>query len=343
MEQESQSSTPKPETTQSNNNQTTVNSTETLNNNITNQTTPQMKLVREEIKFEQVYVDFIDLTENRLNEFRTKLNTLKEKEREIRKRAAALNSLETFIFDFKDKITQDEFIKCSTESERETLSKKLDEADAWMSDSDDSVETKAFTEKLNDLKSTAKSILFRIKEKKLRPKRLEELKDVLNRSVEFLNNSKNLTGTDLPLTETEWNTLDKLINSTKDWRVKMLNEQAKVAENEDPKLLSSDIQEKIDALKREVNYLVSKIKYFRPKTKKPPTAEKQQNKTANATNTDESNGTSNEEDESTKNQQEESNKNEDNYFNEEDGDQQDEQNEKTSTTTETSSTNNPEL
>lgn len=61
----------------------------------------------------------------------------------------------------------------------------------------------------------------------------------------------------------------------------MLNEQAKAADNEQPKLTSIDISDKIDALKREVNYLVSKIKYFRPKTtKKPPTANKS-NSTAN--------------------------------------------------------------
>jgi hypothetical protein len=69
----------------------------------------------------------------------------------------------------------------------------------------------------------------------------------------------------------------------------MLNEQAKAADNEQPKLTSTDISEKIDALKREVNYLVSKIKYFRPKTtKKPPTSSKTNgtNTSANKTESD---------------------------------------------------------
>ena len=67
----------------------------------------------------------------------------------------------------------------------------------------------------------------------------------------------------------------------------MLNEQAKVAENETPKLLSADISDRIDALKREVNYLVSKIKYFRPKTtKKPPTVKKPANSTSSANKTE---------------------------------------------------------
>lgn len=66
-----------------------------------------------------------------------------------------------------------------------------------------------------ELKSSCRDVKFRISEKKLRPKRLDELRDVLNKSAGFLANTKNLTGENLPLTETEWNSLDKLINATK--------------------------------------------------------------------------------------------------------------------------------
>ena len=65
----------------------------------------------------------------------------------------------------------------------------------------------------------------------------------------------------------------------KEWRVKLLNEQAKVADNEQPKLLTNDISDKIDNLKREVSYLVTKIKYFRPPTKKPPVKAEESDKT----------------------------------------------------------------
>jgi len=167
-------------------------------------------------------------------------------------------------------LSQDDFVKCTTEEEREKIKTSLDEADNWMSDADDSVETKAFVDRLADLKTLCKDVFFRLNEKKYRPRKLDELKEVFNKSTEFLNNVRNLTGEDLPLTEVEWNTLDKLINSTKDWRIKMLNEQAKVSDNEQPKLLVSDIHNKMEELKREVNYLLNKIKYFRPKTTKKP-------------------------------------------------------------------------
>jgi hypothetical protein len=52
-----------------------------------------------------------------------------------------------------------------------------------------------------------------------------------------------------------------------------------LADNEQPKLLSNDIVDKMDALKREVSYLVTKIKYFRPPTKKTPLKNDEEKKT----------------------------------------------------------------
>ena len=69
--------------------------------------------------------------------------------------------------------------------------------------------------KLGELKKVSKEVFFRLKEKTLRPKRLDELKEVLNKSIEFLGTIKNLTGEDLPLTEVQYTTFEKLINSTK--------------------------------------------------------------------------------------------------------------------------------
>jgi hypothetical protein len=46
----------------------------------------------------------------------------------------------------------------------------------------------------------------------------------------------------------------------------MLTEQSKLGDDEHPKLLTSDLDEKADALKREISYLVNKAKYFKPKT-----------------------------------------------------------------------------
>lgn len=177
--------------------------------------TSNVTLVREQIKFERVDLDYKPITRGEIDDSRAKLKVIKEKEKEKRKRASAINSLETFIFDIRDKLTQDEFIKVSKEDERQKISAKVEEIDAWLSETDQSVETQEFNNRLTELKNVCRDPLFRLNEKNYRPRRLDELKDVINKSVEFLGNVKNLTGEDKPLTEVEWNTLEKLITSVK--------------------------------------------------------------------------------------------------------------------------------
>lgn len=269
-----ETTTPVPPSTENATNQTNANNTTATPADQTapvKNATVNLTLLREDIKYDAVDLDLIELNKDLLDGSRSKLQLIKEKEKEKRKKAAAINSLEAFIFDTRDRLSQDEFVKCSTEEERDKISQKLTEVDNWLMDADNSVETKEYNDRLNELKSVSREVFFRINEKKLRPKKLDELKETMNKSLEFFNNVQNLTGEDQPLTKVEVTALEKLINSTKEWRIKMINEQAKVLDNQQPKLLSTDVQEKLDALRREVSYLVSKIKYFRPKTKKPVT------------------------------------------------------------------------
>lgn len=192
-------------TVNANTNDTALNATKSVN----------LTVLREDIKFESVQIDLKPIEKQLYDESVAKLQAIKEKEKEKRKRAMAFNSLETFIFDTRDKLNQEEFIKCSTEKEREAIAAKLDEVDAWLSEADDTVETKIFQEKLTELRNVSRDVYFRLSERRLRPKKLDELKDVMNRSVSFLNTLANYTGEDLPLTEIERSTLDKLINTTK--------------------------------------------------------------------------------------------------------------------------------
>lgn len=92
----------------------------------------------------------------------------------------------------------------------------------------------------------------------------------------------------------------------------MLNEQAKVADYETPKLLSSDISEKMDALRREVSYLITKAKYFRPKPKK--TTENVKSNTTKTTDDEKKQKEGSDADESTK----EEHKSQEEQFSEED-------------------------
>ncbi|MEE6519937.1 hypothetical protein FKM82_017719 [Ascaphus truei] len=69
-------------------------------------------------------------------------------------------------------------------------------------------------------------------------------------------------------TEVELNTLEKLISDSWTWKNETLAEQAKLPPTEKPALLSKDIEQKLSALDREVQYLLNKAKFSKPKPKK---------------------------------------------------------------------------
>ena len=70
------------------------------------------------------------------------MRELKRKDEEKLQLAKATNDLESFIVDTQDKLYQEDYEKCSTESEREELQKSLSEASDWLYEQDSSTEKK---------------------------------------------------------------------------------------------------------------------------------------------------------------------------------------------------------
>jgi hypothetical protein len=61
------------------------------------------------------------------------LNKFDEGENVRRRHEAAINSLEAYIFDMRDKLlTRDEYVKLSTEETQKQISEQLDAAATWM-------------------------------------------------------------------------------------------------------------------------------------------------------------------------------------------------------------------
>lgn len=242
---------------------------ETAKNETVNATQPTVNVtyIKEDVKFQVTRLDHVEFTEQQMKDAVNKLELIKMKEKQKKLKAAAVNSIESFIFDTKDKLEQSEFQSLTTVEERSLIKSRLQEADNWMTEENhDTIALETFESKLKELKQVSKDFFFRLDERKERPKKLDELETVLKKSSEFLSDARNSTGTDLALTHDEWSSLDKLINGTQEWKTYQINEQAKLKDSDNPKLLASNIQDKIGALKREVQYLLTKIKYFRPKT-----------------------------------------------------------------------------
>uniref|UniRef100_A0A8C8WPC1 Hypoxia up-regulated protein 1 n=1 Tax=Panthera leo TaxID=9689 RepID=A0A8C8WPC1_PANLE len=219
----------------------------------------------EEIGVELVVLDLPDLPEDELAHSVQKLQDLTSRDLEKQEREKAANSLEAFIFETQDKLYQPEYQEVSTEEQREEISGKLGTASAWLEDEGFGATTVMLKEKLTELRKLCHGLFFRVEERKKWPERLAALDNLLNHSSMFLKGARLIPEMEQIFTEVEMTTLEKVINETWAWKNATVAEQAKLPATEKPVLLSKDIEAKMMALDREVQYLLNKAKFTKPR------------------------------------------------------------------------------
>ncbi|XP_042354699.1 hypoxia up-regulated protein 1 [Plectropomus leopardus] len=229
---------------------------------------PQKKSkISEDIAVELIINDILDPTADDVTSSKKKLQDLTNRDLAKQEREKALNSLEAFIFETQDKLYQEDYQLVVSEEEKEQISTKLREASEWMDEEGYSATTKQLQEKLSQLKSLCKDMFFRVEERRKWPDRLAALESMLNTSSFFLRSAKLIPEDDQIFTEVELNMLEKVINETTTWKNETVAEQEKRSPKERPILLSKDIESKLALLDREVNYLLNKAKFAKPKAK----------------------------------------------------------------------------
>ncbi|XP_025049816.1 hypoxia up-regulated protein 1 [Alligator sinensis] len=235
---------------------------------------PKKQKLVDEITIELDVNDVLDLLEDELKSSAKKLQDLTTRDLEKHEREKSANSLESFVFETQDKLFQEEYQFVSTEEQREEISRKLSEASNWMEEEGYAATTKELKEKLIELKKLCKGLFFRVEERKKWPDRLAALESLLNHSSIFLKGARMIPEPDQIFTEVELSTLEKAINETTIWKNETLAEQNKLPPTERPVLLSKDIELKIGALDREVQYLLNKAKFAKPRPRKEKNATK---------------------------------------------------------------------
>uniref|UniRef100_A0A3Q1M930 Hypoxia up-regulated protein 1 n=2 Tax=Bos TaxID=9903 RepID=A0A3Q1M930_BOVIN len=219
----------------------------------------------EEIGVELVVLDLPDLPEDQLARSAQKLQDLTLRDLQKQEREKAANSLEAFIFETQDKLYQPEYQEVSTEEQREDISGKLSATSTWLEDEGFGATTAMLKEKLAELRKLCHGLFFRVEERKKWPERLSALDNLLNHSSMFLKGARLIPEMDQIFTEVEMTTLEKIINETWAWKNTTVAEQAKLPATEKPVLLSKDIEAKMAALDREVQYLLNKAKFAKPR------------------------------------------------------------------------------
>ncbi|XP_077098501.1 hypoxia up-regulated protein 1 [Siphateles boraxobius] len=229
---------------------------------------PQKKSkISEDITVELEVNDVLIPSTEDLEVSKKKLQDLTDRDLEKQEREKTLNSLEAFIFETQDKLYQDEYLAVVTEEEKEQITGKLSEASNWMDEEGYSAGTKELKEKLSELRKLCKAMFFRVEERKKWPDRLAALNSMLNHSTIFLKSARLIPEGDQIFTEVELKTLERVINETMTWKNETVAEQEKLSPTEKPVLLSKDIEAKLTLLDREVNYLLNKAKFAKPKPK----------------------------------------------------------------------------
>uniref|UniRef100_A0A3Q3N245 Hypoxia up-regulated protein 1 n=1 Tax=Labrus bergylta TaxID=56723 RepID=A0A3Q3N245_9LABR len=229
---------------------------------------PQKKSkISEDITVELVIKDILNPTAEDVSVCLFRLQDLTNRDLAKHEREKTLNSLEAFIFETQDKMYQDDYLLVVSEEEKEQISGKLSEASEWMDEEGYTASTKQLREKLSQLKSLCKDMFFRVEERRKWPDRLAALESMLNTSSFFLRSAKLIPADDQIFTEVELNLLEKVINETTTWKNDTVAVQEKRSAKERPILLSKDIESKLALLDREVNYLLNKAKFAKPRSK----------------------------------------------------------------------------
>lgn len=223
--------------------------------------------ISEDITVELEVNDVLNPSTEDMEVSKKKLQDLTDRDLEKQEREKTLNSLEAFIFETQDKLYQDEYLAVVTEEEKEQITGNLSEASSWMDEEGYAASTKELKEKLSELKKLCRGMFFRVEERKKWPDRLSALNSMLNHSTIFLKSARLIPESDQIFTEVELKTLERVINETMTWKNETVAQQDKLSPTEKPVLLSKDVEAKLSLLDREVNYLLNKAKFAKPKPK----------------------------------------------------------------------------
>ncbi|KAK5575296.1 hypothetical protein RB653_010554 [Dictyostelium firmibasis] len=188
-----------------------------------------------------------------------RINKLDQVDRILRELRQERNNLESFIYETKDKLdSNEEYLKCSTQEERDQLVQELDKTSNWLSDAldNDNTNTEEYRKQLKDIKKKADKIVNRVQQYQLVPVALEELEDVVDKVQPlFASASKDLNITAEELKETT----DK-IKSVSDWVEEKKNEFKLADYSKDLQTSSYDIKFKLYDLERTIKEILKKKK-----------------------------------------------------------------------------------
>ncbi|EJD41107.1 HSP70-domain-containing protein [Auricularia subglabra TFB-10046 SS5] len=218
------------------------------------------------------------LTSAEKAESKSRLRSVDTEEKNKVLNAEARNVLEGYIYRLRDLLeggNDSPFFEFSQESERAKLKTLLEEVSEWMHDAGDSASTAELVAKKKALEAIETPIQTRNREFHAAPAAIRDLQQAIIAGRTFVQSAREnrtleeSTGFEPKYTLDEVDGVERKINETTTWLEERVTKQDKLARNQDPVLLSKDVESRGKALQSQVMRLL-KRKWI-PRVKKTAT------------------------------------------------------------------------
>lgn len=179
-------------------------------------------------------------------------------DKNLNERIDSRNALEEYIYDWRDKIESDEYSKYIDQQSRGSFANELRENERWLMDDEDSGEIQSKTiyqERLQGLKSKySDAILFRIRESENRSSFLEQLGRTIQMGYKLLESEEPIEGLDK---------LNEQLVAAQQWFDETHSKLSHLDPTQNPPILCSTVQSKIDELNGNYKQIYERIQKLR--------------------------------------------------------------------------------
>jgi len=254
-------------------------------------TKPSKKTHRSRLSLTVIDSGLVPLNKTGLRSSRAILSEMETRERSARERSELQNTLESYVYELRDKLEAEAVIAVSSAEQRENVSTSVDTAGTWLEENGWEATTEQLRSQLYTLQGVYEPIAFRVQEAEKRPDAVKKMKSMLKATRAYIDELKaNRTW----LTTNDTAPSLKLLNSTETWLEGKLVEQEALESHDPPAFTASDL----DARAEEIHSVVTRLMRKR-KPKPKPSGKVDTNSTStntSSTNTSDTNSSSTEED-----------------------------------------------
>ncbi|KAL9545249.1 hypothetical protein PS6_008325 [Mucor atramentarius] len=200
-------------------------------------------------------------------------------------REESRNALETFVYKVQDFLYNDVVELVATESDIEKFRERLSEVSDWIYDEGEHADTPVFTSKLKELQLIEQPIQHRVREYNERDNNIHLVDSTIKLAREFVANISQVAEDLRYHTEEELDGLLAAAEKLEDWMAEKVAAQKKLANTDDPVLVTSHVVDRAHTVKEHLMKLMSKKKPKVPK-KAPEVPKNDTEKEQNVSNED---------------------------------------------------------